>query len=149
MNTDSRYIIRMWVDGCSCLVKGLYTFITNLFTSEIKMKSLPENSFVSEYFHSFDNEVYPLIFPKACCGMLFEEVCPVEAKLSDCPKLGFPLLILHHANWWMQILSFLNRQLPWTWCNRLWILCLRSSMWCFLHLMWMWWTRRINSECGR
>ncbi|KAG0559141.1 hypothetical protein KC19_10G082400 [Ceratodon purpureus] len=58
----------------SCVVKGLYTFITNLFTSEIKMKSLPENSFVSEYFHSFDNEVYPLIFPKACWGMLFEEV---------------------------------------------------------------------------
>ncbi|KAG0597480.1 hypothetical protein M758_UG342600 [Ceratodon purpureus] len=58
----------------SCLVKGLYTFITNLFTSEIKIKTFPVSSFVSEYFHSFDNEVYPLIFPMACCGMLFEEV---------------------------------------------------------------------------
>jgi hypothetical protein len=55
-------------------VKGLYTFITNLFTSEIKLTELNPNSFVSEYFHSFDNEVYPLIFPKACFGMLFEEV---------------------------------------------------------------------------
>ncbi len=27
-----------------------------------------------EYFHSFDNEIYPLILPKACHGMLFEEV---------------------------------------------------------------------------
>ena len=59
---------------CSCLVKGLYTFITNLFTSEIKLKGVNEKSFVAEYFHSFDNEIYPLIFPKACCGMLFEEV---------------------------------------------------------------------------
>jgi hypothetical protein len=27
-----------------------------------------------EYFHSFDNEVYPLILPQACHDMLFEEV---------------------------------------------------------------------------
>ncbi|XP_024367760.1 uncharacterized protein [Physcomitrium patens] len=58
----------------SCFVKGLYTLITNMFTSEIKMKTLPRNSFLSEYFSSFDNEVYPLIFPKACHGMLYEEV---------------------------------------------------------------------------
>jgi potassium large conductance calcium-activated channel subfamily M alpha protein 1 len=58
----------------SCLVKGLYTFITNLFTSEIKIRGLPEHSFIREYFHSFDNEIYPLILPKACHGMLFEEV---------------------------------------------------------------------------
>ncbi|KAG0616762.1 hypothetical protein M758_5G140500 [Ceratodon purpureus] len=58
----------------SCFVKGLYTFITNLFTSEIKIKEVNPNSFASEYFHSFDNEVYPLIFPKPCYGMLFEEV---------------------------------------------------------------------------
>lgn len=38
------------------------------------MVDMPEHSFMSEYFHSFDNEVYPLIFPKACYGMLFEEV---------------------------------------------------------------------------
>jgi hypothetical protein len=55
-------------------VKGLYTFITNLFTSEIKIRGLPEHSFMREYFHSFDNEIYPLILPKACHGMLFEEV---------------------------------------------------------------------------
>lgn len=60
--------------GGSCYVKGLYTFITNLFTSEIRINKLPEHFFMSEYFHSFDNEVYPLILPKACYGMLFEEV---------------------------------------------------------------------------
>ncbi len=55
-------------------MKGLYTFITNLFTSELKIRGLPEHSFMREYFHSFDNEIYPLILPKACHGMLFEEV---------------------------------------------------------------------------
>lgn len=55
-------------------MQGLYTLITNLFTSEIKIKDIDQNSFVAEYFHSFDNEVYPLVFPKACRGMLFEEV---------------------------------------------------------------------------
>jgi hypothetical protein len=70
------------------MVKGLYTFLTNLFTSEIKMKSLPQSSFVSEYFHSYDNEVYPLILPKACRGMLFEEVrmmlhCPCQLDLQS------------------------------------------------------------------
>lgn len=38
------------------------------------MKKMPDHFFMSEYFHSYDNEVYPLIFPKACYGMLFEEV---------------------------------------------------------------------------
>lgn len=73
-------------------MNGLYTFITNLFTSEIKIKTFPVNSFVSEYFHSFDNEVYPLVFPKACCGMLFEEVCHACCSLTL--VLGFSYLLL-------------------------------------------------------
>ncbi len=55
-------------------MRGLYTLITNLFTSEIKLKELPKDHFISEYFHSFDNEVYPVIFPIVFHNMLFEEV---------------------------------------------------------------------------
>ncbi|XP_024521187.1 calcium-activated potassium channel subunit alpha-1-like isoform X1 [Selaginella moellendorffii] len=58
----------------SCTIKGLYTFITNLFTSEIQLHNIPSMRHIVEYNHSFDNEVYPLIFPSAFHGLLFEEV---------------------------------------------------------------------------
>ncbi|CAM6088465.1 unnamed protein product [Calypogeia fissa] len=61
----------------SCFVKGLYTFITNLFTSELRLKYAPRPHFLTEYFHSFDNEVYPVILPAAFQNLSFEEVAEI------------------------------------------------------------------------
>ncbi|KAJ7563620.1 hypothetical protein O6H91_03G117500 [Diphasiastrum complanatum] len=58
----------------SCLIKGLYTLITNIFSSEVKLTSLPSEHYMSEYFDGFLNEVYPLIFPNALHNLMFEEV---------------------------------------------------------------------------
>ncbi|KAH9541015.1 hypothetical protein CY35_14G037400 [Sphagnum magellanicum] len=82
----------------SCLVKGLYTFITNLFTSEIKIRGLPEHSFMQEYFHSFDNEIYPLILPKACHGMLFEEVVEFVFTTFNVVLFALDVALLHGRN---------------------------------------------------
>jgi hypothetical protein len=38
-----------------------------------------------EYFHSFDNEVYPMILPKAFHDMLFEEVQYLHLFLKHTP----------------------------------------------------------------
>jgi hypothetical protein len=94
---------------CSCLVKGLSTFITNLFTSEIKIKDLPKRSFMREYFHSFDNEVYPLILPQACHDMLFEEVS------LPLPIMGHVAIVQHP---YFSLASFPSLQFlpPWFSC---------------------------------
>ncbi|XP_024390173.1 uncharacterized protein [Physcomitrium patens] len=57
----------------SCIVRGLYTFIGNLFTSKIRLRNDSEFAFLSEFFHSYENEVYPLILPTSYHGMTFEE----------------------------------------------------------------------------
>ncbi|CAK9201922.1 unnamed protein product [Sphagnum troendelagicum] len=79
----------------SCLVKGLYTFITNLFTSEIKIQGLPKHSFMHEYFHSFDNEVYPMILPKAFHDMLFEEVVEFVFTTFNVVLFALDVHVLH------------------------------------------------------
>ncbi|KAL2632695.1 hypothetical protein R1flu_004174 [Riccia fluitans] len=61
----------------SCVVKGLYTLITNLFTSELRLKHVEETDFLSEYFSSFDNEIYPVILAPAFYYHPFEEVAEI------------------------------------------------------------------------
>lgn len=71
----------------SCFIKGLYTFITNVFTSELKLKKLSSAHFLSEYFHGFDNEVYPMILPPTFHNLLFEEVT-LYARLTIISERG-------------------------------------------------------------
>ena len=59
---------------CSCVVRGLYTFIGNLFTSKIKLTNDSEYEFLTEFFHSYDNEIYPVILPNSYHNLTFEEV---------------------------------------------------------------------------
>ncbi|KAH7279510.1 hypothetical protein KP509_37G022200 [Ceratopteris richardii] len=58
----------------SCHIKGLYPFITNLFTSGVHMRHTASKHFLSEYCHSFSQGVYPVILPNVLYGLLFEEV---------------------------------------------------------------------------
>ncbi|KAL3680179.1 hypothetical protein R1sor_023135 [Riccia sorocarpa] len=61
----------------SCKVRGLYTLMTNLFTSEIQLKHVNKRHFLTEYFHSFDNEVFPVILSSDFYGTLFEDAVRV------------------------------------------------------------------------
>lgn len=60
----------------SCFIKGLYPFISNLFTSDIKLVNISDDHFLSDYYQSYGNEVYPVIFPTYFHNELFEEVKP-------------------------------------------------------------------------
>ncbi|BFI31359.1 protein MpBK2B [Marchantia polymorpha subsp. ruderalis] len=67
----------------SCFVKGLYTLIANLFTSELRLKHMDERDFLSEYYNSFDNEIYPVILPPPFHGLPFEEVAEMILELFN------------------------------------------------------------------
>ncbi|MCO5581099.1 hypothetical protein L7F22_034975 [Adiantum nelumboides] len=58
----------------SCHIKGLYTFIANIFTSGVRIRQTSSSHFFSEYCYSFSQSVYPVILPSILCGLLFEEV---------------------------------------------------------------------------
>lgn len=65
----------------SCTIRGLYTFIGNLFTSKIKLTNDSEYEFLTEFFHSYDNEIYPVILPNSYHNLTFEEV--ISLKLNN------------------------------------------------------------------
>eukprot|EP00897_Mesotaenium_endlicherianum_P002217 jgi/Mesen1/2022/ME000148S01122 len=56
-----------------CYVKGLSTFLVNLFMSEVDL-GFPDDHYMAEYQQSLFNEVHPLLLPPAFHGLTFEEV---------------------------------------------------------------------------
>ncbi|BBN17112.1 protein MpBK2A [Marchantia polymorpha subsp. ruderalis] len=79
----------------SCLVRGLYTLITNLFTAEIHLKHLNKNHFLTEYFHSFDNEVYPVILPPIFYDVPFEDVVEILHATFNSTLFAIDTLVLY------------------------------------------------------
>ncbi|CAM6125487.1 unnamed protein product [Calypogeia fissa] len=82
----------------SCAVHGLYTLITNLFTSELQIKYLNRKHFLTECFHSFDNEVYPVVLPKAFHGLPFEEVAEFIFVTFNSVLLGLDTPVGYNPN---------------------------------------------------
>lgn len=86
--------IRFQLLACSCHVKGLPTFLTNLFKSGLAVSSLGSERWMQQYSSGLKQEVFPVILPSCFYteGFLFEEVAEVIYRKHQVILFGLDIL---------------------------------------------------------
>lgn len=87
--------IRFQLLACSCHIKGLPTFLTNLFKSGLAVSSLGSERWMQQYSSGLKQEVFPVILPSCFYkeGFLFEEVAEVVYRKHQVILFGLDILM--------------------------------------------------------
>lgn len=87
--------IRFQLLACSFHVKGLPTFLTNLFKSGLAVSSLGSERWMQQYSSGLKQEVFPVILPSCFHteGFLFEEVAEVVYRKHRVILFGLDILM--------------------------------------------------------
>eukprot|EP00850_Spirogloea_muscicola_P017220 SM000146S00940 [mRNA] locus=s146:6786:14369:- [translate_table: standard] len=67
-------VLRFKLLASACSVKGMTTFVTNLFKSTLPLDRVTEGHWMSGYYKGSQNKVFPSLLPEGLHHHLFEEV---------------------------------------------------------------------------
>eukprot|EP00249_Psilotum_nudum_P022094 c28369_g1_i3 orf=497-4030(-) len=79
----------------SCQIKGLTTFIINLFKCGLRLNRPPPGHWMQQYCHGLQQQIYPIILPSCFCEnkLLFDEAAEIVYLKFNIILFGLDVLL--------------------------------------------------------